>query len=133
VSIMGEIFSQASFVISWLGVASEDSDLAIRKLKEVGGALDLQDPEDVQRGAQAVISLFRRPYWQRAWILQEMALANDLVFMCGVTTISHWDLMMGIVAYEKLEDIVTSSSMEGSEQFDRATVGLILAMNRILN
>ena len=41
---------------------------------------------------QAIDSLLRRPYWSRVWILQEVALAKELLFMCGATTL-RWDAL----------------------------------------
>ena len=32
---------------------------------------------------EALALLFARPYWQRTWILQEVALAKQVVFRCG--------------------------------------------------
>ena len=31
----------------------------------------------------ALIALFRRPWWRRLWVIQEFALAKDLLFLCG--------------------------------------------------
>lgn len=39
------------------------------------------------RAGTSISSLFRRAYWERVWILQEFALASDLLIMCGTECI----------------------------------------------
>lgn len=59
VARMGEVYSQAHHVVSWLGPASEEST-------------SIDDLE-----------VDSRPYWQRAWIIQEFLMARSVVLMCG--------------------------------------------------
>jgi len=87
---MGKIYKGARSVISWLGLASNNSDLAMEKLESVGEFMEGHDAklfslvdsfQNIQ--CQAILALCQRSYWQRAWILQEVFLARKLVVHCG--------------------------------------------------
>jgi hypothetical protein len=46
---------------------------------------------------ECVNSLFQRPYFERAWILQEIRLAKDILFQCGNATIVEDDLWQSVL------------------------------------
>lgn len=88
VARMGDIYSQASHVISWLGddKASEES---IRAMTEI--ALDYESPdmatlsrdeEDRLLSAWKQIFLYEK-YWKRVWVFQEVVCARSSSIMCG--------------------------------------------------
>jgi hypothetical protein len=143
VQIMASIYKKASRVIGWLGVAAEDSDIAIKLVSkmaeeikkekesfiveedttpslrtEISAVEDMRSKrgkfwlealwESYLRGSwdtlDALAALMERSYWRRLWILQEMVLADDLIFMCG-PRIFVWD------------DIRTVASTVGSTEF----------------
>jgi hypothetical protein len=97
VSKMKLVYQLASGVISWLGEEYNDSreafkllqsilDVGLRKsicgeLKPCTPAMAL--PDDIVRKASALVKLFTREYWKRAWVVQEVAFAQKLVFHCG--------------------------------------------------
>lgn len=78
VGLMESIFSAASCVISWLGVATEDSDRAIRALRRKA---DLDKDASWEDGS--VENLLDRPFWRRIWIVQEFILPKKLLILCG--------------------------------------------------
>jgi hypothetical protein len=102
---MGAIYARARATISWLGLSSADSDLALQTLAEVDRktlnyfwpiqqAMEGYPPvprvrknlERISRDAglwTSVANLCARPYWSRIWIFQEMACARDRQFLCG--------------------------------------------------
>jgi hypothetical protein len=107
---MFDIYRYAAAVISWIGPASEDSDLAFRTLRNYqdmcanGYARILREIEvdeqdstleafciscadaSIVKSAServAVQSLLNRSYFTRIWIIQELAAARKQVFMCG--------------------------------------------------
>jgi len=96
---MYRVFRQASRVIVWLGLASSDSDLAMTTIPRIWAKLkplsetgfeELQDnqvycvlPPDNDHFWEALCRLGSRPWFQRLWIVQEAALASQLVFLCG--------------------------------------------------
>jgi hypothetical protein len=70
---MGQIYSRASDVISWLGNDEHISDFFRRTNR--GSVSILQD--------EGEYNLTRNSYWTRAWITQEVLLARDVRFLAG--------------------------------------------------
>lgn len=101
-SQMRKIFSKASKVIVWLGPAADASDIAMQALS-VGDnsdddsddsvyALSAAENEDgIVRRSVAIANLLDRPYWQRVWIIQEIAKASVVEVWCGSKTLT-WDV-----------------------------------------
>ncbi|KAJ4291035.1 hypothetical protein N0V90_010232 [Kalmusia sp. IMI 367209] len=98
---MKEIYSQAMTVYVHLGPETEDSDLGFQVLQRI--AEDLSDDVDVylevlrkrlrateedKKAYKAALRILNRPYWNRVWILQELAMSRgDVVFACGANEI----------------------------------------------
>lgn len=100
VSIMRNIYQQAMFVTMWLGVEQDDSDLAMLMIEAWGRAYYNTDNDLNSKGKAAAalamlkdpfdeavwkaITLFlQRPYWKRIWIVQEVALSQQAIIICG--------------------------------------------------
>jgi hypothetical protein len=79
VKMMGDIYRNAEFVISWLDMSCHDAfrDMAM-------GNLNYDETH-----AHMITILFNR-YFSRLWITQEFLLAKDIRFMCGDVWI-HWE------------------------------------------
>lgn len=109
---MGDVYNDAFTVLIWLGEASSDSDLGLRFIKELCHCLAAQgithttsqdvtllQPQDLWVGIkeylgityhrhwQAFMRLLKRPWWGRAWIIQELASSTHAVFCCGTKSI----------------------------------------------
>ncbi|KAF4334656.1 heterokaryon incompatibility 6 OR allele [Fusarium beomiforme] len=84
VAIMGEIFANAVGVISWLGPASDDSDMAMDLMSDANqlGA-NLSSFYGPSAQLTALTSLCYRAYWRRVWIIQELHLAQSYEVWCG--------------------------------------------------
>jgi hypothetical protein len=86
---MAAIYMHAERVIAWIGVEKDDSNIAMDFITKTGhndafGVLftgPLQDASDRQKAA--VDALFRRQYWNRLWIIQEIALSISALVQCG--------------------------------------------------
>ncbi|KAF2726637.1 heterokaryon incompatibility, partial [Polyplosphaeria fusca] len=78
---MSSIHSRAQATISWLGLPSEDSKLALETLMELHTKTPIKN--NVQQFVSdlirwnAVANICARPYWSRIWIFQEMAWARN--------------------------------------------------------
>ncbi|KAE8376380.1 heterokaryon incompatibility protein-domain-containing protein [Aspergillus bertholletiae] len=112
---MSSIYRCADQVLSWLGVEAYDSDYAIEMITDVSGkiaaALDKGDPlswmvpsqtelwqanyhyKVANRFWSSAVWLLRRPYWSRAWIIQEIVLAREVTMLCGIKPIRFQDLV----------------------------------------
>ena len=102
VSLMKAIFQHAERVIVWLGPADFFSDDAFKLLHllEVSQSSSQQVEEiinDPDRAGEwkALVDLFRRPYWRRVWVIQEVQVARRITVFCGHDEI-EWNGLLGI-------------------------------------
>lgn len=104
VNLMGQIYSKAKMVIAWLGAEERGSHLAaallenlsnarrrlemwrdgIRATKDKRSYLEViwNDPH-AARSLRGLGEIFRRPYWERVWIIQEISKAQKVDVRCG--------------------------------------------------
>lgn len=91
VARMWAVYTHASQATVFLGEDYEESDKAVGLLHAVG-ELKTQANDtiaswiaDRNRKAawQALEKLFRRQWWRRSWIIQEYAVAREIMFICG--------------------------------------------------
>jgi hypothetical protein len=97
VLLMRQIYSNATEVLVWLGESTRTSDYAMDFLSQgsrqesakqwfkstITDSLSLYERE-----WYAALLTFRREYWKRVWIIQEVALAAKLRIICGSRTVS---------------------------------------------
>jgi hypothetical protein len=93
VQLMDQIYMKATSVAIWLGPAMDNSIWAIWQMEELKAgnstsnwlkSLDYDDHK-------ALRALFKRDYWKRLWVVQEVYHARDKTVYCGVSKVS-WDL-----------------------------------------
>jgi hypothetical protein len=115
IQLMRDIYAKASRVLIWLGAGSPEADSAIDFLEEIASGLDrksrmkaalnLQSLDgfefsrpttprctsgkaSMRRGDwDAVDSLLRQRWFQRTWVLQEVAHATNATLICGKRSI----------------------------------------------
>ncbi|KAH8810070.1 heterokaryon incompatibility protein-domain-containing protein [Hyaloscypha sp. PMI_1271] len=90
---MAAIYYQAFTTLAWLGLESNDSNMALAKLHSIGNrdGSYMADSGNILEGLtleeepwDAVRALLDRPYWNRLWVIQEIALSNlRLTIVCG--------------------------------------------------
>lgn len=99
VKLMGEIYQKAFAVIGWMGPETRDSTKAITAVqlvaKEAPTLYDSKNvcsllsryPEAFGDSAiwPAISALWRREYWGRTWVVQELVLNDNVVLLCGST------------------------------------------------
>ncbi|KAE9364279.1 hypothetical protein N431DRAFT_563623 [Stipitochalara longipes BDJ] len=98
VASMGRIYENAQIVLVWLGEHSSDSGKAIDFITFVfnqswyhkygsSSSYTYEGNKKFESSEwQAVDSLFRRDYWERTWIIQEIQLASSVLVYCGDRT-----------------------------------------------
>jgi hypothetical protein len=111
---MREIYVKARATLSWLGPEGDRSTEAfkyasklikvLRKHMAKNGQLEISDEElkdtdDIKvtlgdPDLEALIKTLERPYFERAWIVQEVAVSEKISLICGDAVISweqfHW-------------------------------------------
>jgi hypothetical protein len=112
VQMMGSIFEKAHAVLAWLGPEENHSTEVIAIMEQIAteirtcanadvdilsrlAPLGLLDELHLETSETSLLSLAlsrlrdfecllsERPFWGRAWILQELVLANHVIFVCG--------------------------------------------------
>jgi ankyrin repeat protein len=72
---MSNIFANAATVLVWLGIEADGSDEAMDAINSGYNSTAQRRPE--------VEALFRRPYWDRLWIIQEVLMGRTARILCG--------------------------------------------------
>lgn len=105
--LMKQIYRRASQVAIWLGRGTETTGLVasmLRRLRDVGhetsrDTIPLEPTADLRRFGlpgheakewTALRYFFRRPWFERAWVIQEAVNAPRIDVMCGATSLD-WD------------------------------------------
>lgn len=99
VRLMMRIYRTARRVAIWLGPEEDDSKLAMDLIWELfhnPGHLNyiLEDP-NLRPDVKALALLFRRDYWDRLWVLQEVLNARKVAVYCGRDAMS-WDIFLTV-------------------------------------
>ena len=102
VGMMRDIFRYGERTVVWLGPAGQDSPRAVQLIRQLADASQGQEtsalpaklaashPPLYDPAWGALASLLKRPWWHRAWIVQEATVSSRVVFRCGGETFS-WD------------------------------------------
>jgi len=121
VSKMKTIYKTASRVVTWLGDEYENSAVAFRAFRsilDVGARKTFYDghwqltselDQEGIRKAWALILLYSRPYWERVWIVQEIAFAKDLVICCGRDRMEWAQMQVAIHAIRNEANLLLST------------------------
>lgn len=110
VALMRRIYGSAAHVQVWLGAEAGGSAGAMALVRELGrpsrhgpanprptaaaragpsgvegfeAGVGVVSGEERQRNLVAVAALFQRAWWDRVWVRQEVALGNEVSFLCG--------------------------------------------------
>ena len=87
VQIMCDVYSSAQLVIVWLGYGSECTDHLFNisgdeeAFEYAPDGRDAPFPSDDE--LDGVFEVLRKSYWDRLWVVQEIALAKEVFLMCG--------------------------------------------------
>jgi hypothetical protein len=101
VRLMYQIYSQATRVLAYLGEEAENSelvpplldDMTSKTLFDRGTASSLAREKLKSKDLQPVAALLRRPWFRRAWIIQEFVAARDVLMICGSWEV-HWKALV---------------------------------------
>ena len=90
VSQMAMIYSAADEVVAWLGAAANSSEMAMSFIASYTGS-----EEDISKLRApdselwlALDQIWARPYWERVWVVQELASASKASFQCGSSIVT---------------------------------------------
>lgn len=104
VKIMGKIYSLASRVLLWLGESSPGSKSAFRFMttkQNYDWKSDWGGEKVYYPALDDVFDLFARPWFRRAWVVQEVTLNENIDIVCGEDCIDFEDLRHSVFAVWK--------------------------------
>ncbi|WAO95272.1 Hypothetical protein NCS54_01288500 [Fusarium falciforme] len=90
---MAKIYAKASGVIVWLGEATPDSGQALEEIR-----MAAEQRTKLSINESAILGLLERPWFQRIWVLQEVAAARHVLIKCGSTEIDGYAFCSGLSA-----------------------------------
>ncbi|ROT38429.1 HET-domain-containing protein [Sodiomyces alkalinus F11] len=107
---MGHIYRAAERVLVWVGPAKPVTELAFQQVERLYKCIDGSSKEAVDASSEEIEEIWKedepeegswvecldeiiqRPYWSRAWTVQEVVLARDAILYCGPYTTPFFDL-----------------------------------------
>lgn len=104
---MWAIYQNSHNVVVFLGESRQESDQAFQLLTQLSG-LSIEANKrhnqinqllgDDQKSSHwiALEKLMQRPWWSRAWIIQEYAVAPRVIFICGLAKLDGEDFIMAM-------------------------------------
>ncbi|KAH7409748.1 heterokaryon incompatibility protein-domain-containing protein [Cadophora sp. MPI-SDFR-AT-0126] len=99
---MREIYERADLVVAWLGQGNARSDRVIDFINSNKEAIlvraEIVMTEEAKTRIWRVMieELLMRPWWQRVWVIQEIAVAKDVKIFCGYKSLLWGQLGDGI-------------------------------------
>ncbi|CAN9374413.1 unnamed protein product [Alternaria alternata] len=105
---MRDIYGRARSVIVWLGQEAITDKIAVDTMHHlcwdpcVEETLQLP-PDSLVEGWHALSAFVQKPYWDRAWIIQELAMNhNSTLFLCGRYKLTRRMLRLGAIYCQEL-------------------------------
>ncbi|KAJ8130370.1 hypothetical protein O1611_g3262 [Lasiodiplodia mahajangana] len=96
IKLMAGIFSKASRVIVWLGPGVDGGDQALQDIRHAADDASTEPVTSTTASQQAIIALLRRPWFERIWVLQEVAAAQNILIKCGSVAINGYAFSVGL-------------------------------------
>ncbi|KAH7232759.1 heterokaryon incompatibility protein-domain-containing protein [Fusarium tricinctum] len=93
---MRDIYQNAERVLIWTGPSTTNTQQAFEKVNQLLACNDINAREDIWNGKDdqwihCLNEIIKRPYWSRAWTVQEVVLARTALLYCGHDTIPFFD------------------------------------------
>ncbi|KAI1778833.1 heterokaryon incompatibility protein-domain-containing protein [Hypoxylon cercidicola] len=123
VQMMSRIYTRAEQVCIWLGESNEQSNVAIKFIKEE--VMELNNIDSIcsdnkyAHKWQALMMLMQRPWFSRRWMVQEISLARKAKIYCGPDKISWSDFAVAVELFVEVETAThrLSEVMRKDEKF----------------
>jgi hypothetical protein len=77
-------------------IGSLDGD---NSLEDILGKISVSDEDDATIPDSATRALLKRTWWQRMWVIQELALARETVFHCGTKKVGIEPLAAALTVF----------------------------------
>ncbi|KAF7945879.1 uncharacterized protein EAE97_004917 [Botrytis byssoidea] len=99
VQLMARIYNSASRVVVWLGEEIEEIKGVLEDIQVASNEKPGRNSKEVVK-KEHIIKFLQNPWFQRIWVLQEVAVAQHVVIMCGSITIAGSAFCAGVKSLE---------------------------------
>ncbi|TGO37377.1 hypothetical protein BHYA_0099g00360 [Botrytis hyacinthi] len=101
---MPRIYGQTAQVIVYSGEAADDSDMALESIRVAADDENEKPGNSLasKRNQESILSLLKRPWFQRIWVLQEVGLARSILIICGSVEMNGYTFCSGVSKLESL-------------------------------
>ncbi|CAG5142984.1 uncharacterized protein ALTATR162_LOCUS1261 [Alternaria atra] len=136
VPLMGKIYTKAERVVVWLGEEDFDNGTAINFIPYLTmiAKVDAEflwrwqlEQHEFLRQISSLIHLFARPRWSRTWTIQEVALAPNVVFVCGSRDITWSTFRSFIIAWMDIGRIPPYKNLSGLQKTVIRYLGMLVS------
>ncbi|KAF2133135.1 hypothetical protein P153DRAFT_282082, partial [Dothidotthia symphoricarpi CBS 119687] len=114
VQSMGQLYAEAENVVIWLGMACNQSDLAMDLFNDPSKLEKTRNGSNVTQ-LTAIFALCERSYWRRVWTQQEVYLARQFTAHCGSKCITDTELDIADPTFVRFMEKVDGSSKRYGE------------------
>ncbi|KAK4611769.1 Heterokaryon incompatibility protein 6, OR allele [Fulvia fulva] len=119
VPLMAQIYGRAKRAVVWLGESSVSTDQGMELMRTLAmGTKGYPVPQSVIKSSTAWAGfeeIASRPWWRRAWTLQESVIPSDTVYYCGAKSLTADEVRSAVL-------VVSSYQYTNSEdQLSKAT------------
>lgn len=151
IRLMADIYSRAFMVVIWLGEADEDTSLVWSLLKNVGDQIIRLGKEGKASGERhelygidqnsisfslelgqaddpswiAFRKIFKRPWFSRVWVFQEVVLSQAAALVCGNNSIA-WSMFLQVCCSVNIHDRLLPD--QRSHTMDRDAILMQMAL-----
>ncbi|ERF74877.1 hypothetical protein EPUS_03261 [Endocarpon pusillum Z07020] len=140
IPMMTSIYRNAQKVVIWLGEHKDNSALAIAGMKLLDReetrkkimepAHDEECLRQLNKLYEALLAIYQRPFFGRAWIRQEIAVAKRVEVQCGQDTVSWLGLKRTARRLHSLRNIIKSESAIDPLDFKSDDLGNLKFLSR---
>ncbi|KAF4946002.1 hypothetical protein FGADI_11505 [Fusarium gaditjirri] len=107
VQSMAQVYAKAYLVVVWLGLGTDESDEAFEVIRKAAAKEPIQSSANIEE----VQSLLQRQWFQRIWVLQEVAAARHILIKCGRVEIDGYTFCSGLndlkISYKSCPDLAS--------------------------
>jgi hypothetical protein len=113
---MKEIYSRARAVIVWLGQEQKKDRNAVQTMRHLSRNPYVKDtlrlPTDLLLdGWPALVAFMQKPYWNRSWIIQELAMNhNSTLILCGKFKLTRRMIRLGASYCQEMSQALEDQS-----------------------
>jgi hypothetical protein len=110
---MRMIYENAEKLLVWIGLENQGSSEALKLARDLNAcspqeATRLIQLPDTSYALESLVRLFRRQYWWRIWVIQEVSCAKQTTVFCGEETIPWTELETVCDIMRSNEEIISN-------------------------